>query len=509
MVLKINDEGVSPIGLLQKIYDNFDHSVTDPIPILPYLILKSKIMEAIKFWLLLLPLAMVYPCFGQKMPVLKSYTYNISIRDGDDFRKGRWNIDAKVNPDIYEVAIAGNQKYKLVTFITDVDSLQLKVEKDKTYPFVIIVNDKDSAFTQVKTVTPAVNFTREYIKSHQGKTFVEIPAVYELVNIVIALTATAKNKKELVIKDTDYYQQVINWFSPYDQEPIVKKVDSILARSYLEYFSVKMNAYAFKFDSKGKIVPNGVYDRLTAINILEPFLDELQHFSEQSKFETFFKQHQPLYHQLIRTYSDSIGLAEMQKWLERNFQKTKYNSYVIVFSPLVGNNQSSNWFECNGFKEVQSHVNFPYRTEQDKKEFSNKALHIKDGNIIFTELNHNFIGPEGQKLEYQHKINDAFIHLATWIKEGSPAEKAYNNARACFDEYMNWALVSLRYIDYAPPLEQHKLISKMEKYQVEVRGFKKFAEFDQFLIELYKKRSKGQVVADLYPQIVEWFVRNK
>jgi len=64
--------------------------------------------------------------------------------------KGRWKIDPTVNPDTYQALMALNQNYKLVTFITDVDSLQLRVEKGKTYPFVIIVNDKDSAFTQVQ-----------------------------------------------------------------------------------------------------------------------------------------------------------------------------------------------------------------------------------------------------------------------------------------------------------------------------------------------------------------------
>ena len=249
-----------------------------------------------------------------------------------------------------------------------------------------------------------------------------------------------------------------------------------------------MNAYAFKFSAKGKIVNTKVYDRLTGVNTIRPFLDELQHFSDHSKFETFFKQHQPLYKRLIGAYRDSIGIAQMQTWLGTNFPNTTYNSYKIVFSPLVGNNQSANWFEYNGFKEVQAHVNFPYRQEEEKKEFSREALRVKDGNIVFTELNHNFIGPEGRKQDYQKDVNDAFVNLTTWIQEGSPAELAYNNARACFDEYMNWALVSLRYIDHAPPLDQNKLIAKMEQYQVEVRGFKKFAEFDQFLIELYKHR---------------------
>ena len=457
----------------------------------------------------LLPFILFSNSFSQKIPVIKSNIYNISIRDGDYFRKGRWNIDLKVKPDIYEAPMAINEKYKLVTFITDVDSLRFKVEKDKTYPFIIIVNGKDSAFTQIKGIQSDVIFTKEYIKSHEGKTFAEIPAVYELVNIIITLTNTGKNKEGLVVKNTAYYQAVINWFGKYDKEPIVNKIDSVLSGSYVEYFSIKMNSYSFKFGSKGKIIPSEVYDRLTGNNTLRPYLKELQDFSDKSNFITFFEKQQPLYSQLISSYRDSIGIAEMQKWLGKNFPETRYNSYKIVFSPLVGNNQSANWFEYNGFKEVQAHVNFPYRNEAEKKEFSRDALHIKDGNIVFTELNHNFIGPEGQKLEYQKNLNEAFANLDTWIKKGSPAERAYNNTRACFDEYMNWALVSLRYIDYAPLIEQNKLISKMERQQVDVRGFKKFIEFNQFLIRLYKNRIKGQTVADLYPQIVEWFVKNK
>ena len=32
-------------------------------------------------------------------------------------------------------------------------------------------------------------------------------------------------------------------------------------------------------------------------------------------------------------------------------------------------------------------------------------------------------------------------------------------------------------------------------------------EFDRFLIDLYVSRKPGQTLADLYPQIIEWFER--
>lgn len=421
MVLKINYKGINPIILSNIIYCNFCDRMTDQFVTLRSLNWSVRITKAVKFCLLvLLPFAISLNSFSQQIPVLKSHTYNISVRDGNYFKKGRWNIDPKVNPDIYEAPMAINEKYKLVTFITDVDSLQFKVEKGKTYPFVIIVNEKDSAFTQVRPIQSDVTFTKDYIKSHEGKTFAEIPAVYELVNIIIALTNTGKNQEGLVVKNIAYHQAVINWFIKYDKEPIVKKIDSVLSGSYVEYFSIKMNAYSFKFGHRGKIVPSGVYDRLTGTNTLRPYLRELQDFSNKSNFLTFFKKQQPLYNQLISSYRDSIGIAEMQKWLGKNFPETRYNSYKIVFSPLVGNNQSANWFEYNGFKEVQAHVNFPYRIEAEKKEFSRDALRVKDGNIVFTELNHNFIGPEGQKLEYQKGLNDAFFKFKYMDKRWFP-----------------------------------------------------------------------------------------
>ena len=48
----------------------------------------------------------------------------------------------------------------------------------------------------------------------------------------------------------------------------------------------------------------------------------------------------------------------------------------------------------------------------------------------------------------------------------------------------------------------------VERMMVKSRGFPKFAEFDRFLIEIYVNRKKGQTLADLYPQIVEWFEKN-
>jgi hypothetical protein len=450
--------------------------------------------------------------YAQKLPVLKSNAYVIDVRDGNSLNIGVWGVDSKTKLDIYETGYIDNGKEKWITFISDIDSIRFKVEKDKEYPFIILVNGKDSAFTKINCVqeVPFVHFTKEYIKEHDGKTFVEIPEVYELVNIVFALTNTGKNSEGLVVKNINYYNDVIYWFDKYKQEPIILKMDSILFRNTSAYFSLKMDAYAFDIVSN-TITQSSIYNRISwgKTNQLKPLLAELQSFYDKTQFHEFYKKHKSFYSSQINTYRDTLGLPEMQKWLNKNFPTTHYNSIKVIFSPLVGWNQSTNWFESNGFNELQPHVNFPYRTESDSKDFSVKALNIKDGNIVFTEMNHGFINPEGQKTKYQKSIREAFLNLTVWNEKDKPAEQQYNNAYSCFNEYMNWALISLRYIDFAPKNEQEKLILKMENGMVEYRGFRKFAEFDQYLITIYKNREKGQTVAELYPKIVQWFVDNK
>ena len=48
-------------------------------------------------------------------------------------------------------------------------------------------------------------------------------------------------------------------------------------------------------------------------------------------------------------------------WVPNFPNANKYDTYKIIFSPLVGGNQSVVWLESNGFKELQPHVEYPYR----------------------------------------------------------------------------------------------------------------------------------------------------
>jgi len=356
---------------------------------------------------------------------------------------------------------------------------------------------------------PAAVFDAAYRAAHNGKTFVEVPEVYELVNVAIALTPSGINTPFLVYQKSPYYADVRAWFDKFRNHPLISALNAAIAQNTRAYFTLKMNGYAFEFDQRGRIVQSSVYDRTgfrgETTNVLRPYLADLQSFATTSRFREFYKAHASTYAAQIHFYRDEANVAEMTRWLDRNFPRSNdYNTYKIVFSPLVYANQSTTWFESNGFKELQPHVNYPYVEDLARwfpQPLSAAAATIYRGDIVFTEINHGYINPEAER--YRDRILNATYRRDAWVDKVKPS--SYYPGTGTFNEYMNWALVSLRIADYAPPAEQDRMITKVEEMMTKNRGFIQFAPFDRFLLNLYRGRKPGTTVADLYPRIIAWF----
>jgi len=85
--------------------------------------------------------------FSQKtLPIIQATSKIVDIKVGETFYKNQWTINSAYKPDIYEVGEIG----KVVTFYTDIDSISLKVDTQTKFDFIILLNEKDSAYTQIK-----------------------------------------------------------------------------------------------------------------------------------------------------------------------------------------------------------------------------------------------------------------------------------------------------------------------------------------------------------------------
>ncbi|HZN07320.1 MAG TPA: DUF4932 domain-containing protein [Pyrinomonadaceae bacterium] len=447
----------------------------------------------------------------EQLRIIKSTSSIVSIQDGDNYRPNIWRLVPEIKPDVYESQLKDGKPHR-VTFITDLESISFWVELGKKYDFIIQRGD-DLCYTQIVGVkyVPAAVFDQKYQAANRGKMLVEVPEVYELVNVAIAMTPIGIEDRSLVYKDSDYYKRMREWFDKYKDHPLLAAFEADLRQDLGRYFTLKMNGYAFEFDSRGRIVQSKIYDRTgfrgDASNPLRAYLPQLQSFADTTNFREFYKQNAATYQEQIAFYRDTANIAEMKRWLDKNFPTSSgYDTYKIIFSPLVAYNQSTTWFESNGFRELQPHVNFPY--PQDVKRSyepgSETGQNVFRGNIVFTEINHGYINPEAEK--YADRIMKAIGNREQWVE--SSRGPGYYAGIATFNEYMNWGLVSLRLLDYAPRDEQPRMMAAVERMMTMRRGFPMFASFNKFLVGLYQARPAGTTIADLYPQIIAWFEKN-
>lgn len=87
-----------------------------------------------------------------KLPVIKATSKKVAINDGGYFDKDAWSLSPGARPDIYTAD--RTRKTKWVTFYTDIDSIKVKVKPGTRFNFVILLNDKDSCYTQIASAIP-------------------------------------------------------------------------------------------------------------------------------------------------------------------------------------------------------------------------------------------------------------------------------------------------------------------------------------------------------------------
>jgi hypothetical protein len=80
----------------------------------------------------------------KKLPIIKANSTSVDIKDNNQLRKNAWRIVPEEKLDVYTTSA------KKVTFYTDIDSISFKIDPKKHYDFIILLNGKDSARTQIK-----------------------------------------------------------------------------------------------------------------------------------------------------------------------------------------------------------------------------------------------------------------------------------------------------------------------------------------------------------------------
>lgn len=364
---------------------------------------------------------------------------------------------------------------------------------------ILILTFSNHAYTQEKEVS----FNSKYIRANDGKTTIEINEAQELTYIIMAMTDFA-SKNPITRTDTDYYKDVKAYFSKYADLPAVVKFDNLLKENIVNYLILSGNAYGFEFNGN-RLVPTAVYDfpakgigkYEVKTNPILTYIKELEEFAKKSGYRKFYKSHLPYYNSLKAEYINYANLAEQKKWLESRFDY-KINSYRVLTSPLISSINATHTFEDNNFKEMLLFL----PTIQKDKDWSEKYKKAINTRIIFTEIDHNYVGPVSNK--YLDKINTIFNNRDKWINSEIKSTTHYPNPLKVHDEYLTWGLFVLyAYDKFGDDKELlSKIVDNVNSMLIK-RGFIRAKEFNLQLLNLYQN-TPNKKIENLYLPMLEW-----
>ncbi|MDB5088430.1 MAG: hypothetical protein JWR09_2424 [Mucilaginibacter sp.] len=141
-----------------------------------------------KYLHLLFALLLTQSIFAQTtLPVIKATSKKVAINDGGILDKNAWSLSPGARPDVYTAE--RSHKTKWVTFYTDLDSIKVKVKPGTRFNFVILLNGKDSCFTQIASAIPPEDPLKRNVVSND--------------TIPFTLTGANAIHVKAVINDTD------------------------------------------------------------------------------------------------------------------------------------------------------------------------------------------------------------------------------------------------------------------------------------------------------------------
>lgn len=344
-------------------------------------------------------------------------------------------------------------------------------------------------------------FTSDYIAKYTGKIQIEIPEVYELANIIWTLSPSGQRATDLN-KTGPYYTKMMAHFKPYLNHPIFKQLDFPDSVFYDNYYDFRENSFKYHFD-KNKLTNTGPYFYVWGddekVDLFTKLLPLAQDFALKSKFREFYKANQTVYAEKIKREAELMPVKNMWTWLEANFPKNKYQSYKVVFSPLIGGSHSTQNFSTYNQKGTFAEtVMFVCGTDRyEKPTWTEKQKEGLMSGIVFTEIDHNYVNPLSRT--FRKAIDSVYRNRAYWANE----VKGYNSSESVFNEYMTHAVFCLWVMDTYDKQTADVVIGARVDMMVNRRKFDKFKEFNDALTALHLK-DKTVPVANLYPGILAW-----
>lgn len=320
---------------------------------------------------------------------------------------------------------------------------------------------------------------------------VQFSETYELANVILALTPYGIFDESEVQKGTPYYKEVMAYFQPVKEHPLLEKVN-YSREKWEDYLSFRTDAFAFEVNSAGKIVRRFDFKTNTGHQPFDDHLALVQDFYEKSGFHAFYQQHQAYFQGIESRYKDYFMVEKMQQFLTEEFGAFQSNTNnLIVCSPLV--------YRMNCRRPIDKSTSADFATLAmalllpEKAGETDQEQRASDIHFLFTEMDHGYVNPITNK--------NARLVRKNFKPKNWDNGSGYGGNN-CFNEYMTWAVYDLFILKYFPQYADQ--LSRNWHIQNNSRGFIASGLFGRKLQELYAGRKDNERIKDLYPRLLEW-----
>jgi hypothetical protein len=331
-------------------------------------------------------------------------------------------------------------------------------------------------------------YSSKNVKANRGKVIVEIPEVYELANIIIAVSDYGQSTYQ-VHREGGYYERVMKHFGPHSGHRVVN--EQVFGRSLGRYLGFRTNSYCYAFDAD-RIRLDGIHWKAAWTDTFQARRHLVEDFARTSRFRQFYRANMSYYQEQIDKYKREVPIKQMWQWLEERFP-ARFDCYRVVLSPLISGTHNTKRFGNGTFREAVMFVAMGPILEGETDD--RKRMQV--ARIVFTEIDHNYVNPVTDR--FAGRVNKVFADFKKWNEQ-----EGYSSPEMTFNEYMTWAVFALYAYDNYEQQDFEIINDKMTKQMVNSRKFVRFRQFNEKLLELYQERGENLTLVGLYPRILDW-----
>jgi hypothetical protein len=95
-----------------------------------------------------------------KLPIVKANSTKAYFIEGTDTERRNWYINPQIKPDVHVIDKISQSKW--IVFHTDIDFIKVKINPGQKFDFIVLLNGKDSCYTQIASETPILKYKKRH-----------------------------------------------------------------------------------------------------------------------------------------------------------------------------------------------------------------------------------------------------------------------------------------------------------------------------------------------------------